>query len=78
MGKCKKVRCLDCQNFSFDGGSPGYSDMTPGSGLSMDCDKNHWRFDFYDHPTQEEFATILNGKRECIDFIKRKKERNNG
>jgi len=39
----KKVRCcILCKHFSFDEGSPGYSEYTPGTDWSMSCLKNHW------------------------------------
>jgi hypothetical protein len=35
---CYPVCCLVCRHFSLDTGSPGYSEMTPGSPASIDCD----------------------------------------
>ena len=34
--------CLACKHFSFDGGMRGYSSWTPGSDMSVSCDKGHW------------------------------------
>ena len=35
--------CWFCKHFTFDPGSPHYSDLTPGSDMSMGCAKNVWR-----------------------------------
>jgi len=39
------VVCWSCKHFSFEGGSPGYSEYTPGYEGSMDCAKNVWSSD---------------------------------
>jgi hypothetical protein len=34
--------CLECAHFYFDGGSPGYSDYTPGDDMEISCNKGVW------------------------------------
>jgi len=34
--------CVICRSFYFDGGSPGYSELTPGSDASMSCSAGMW------------------------------------
>lgn len=40
--------CYHCEFFDFSAGSPGYSEMTPGSDASATCYKNHWVYDTID------------------------------
>lgn len=42
MKKSQNLVCLFCKYFYFDGGSPGYSEYTPGCNASMCCNKGHW------------------------------------
>ena len=37
--------CVFCKNWDFNGGDPGYSELTPGYDASMRCAKRMW-----DHP----------------------------
>lgn len=37
--------CWFCEHFSFDPGSPHYSEYTPGSEMQMSCQKDVWDFD---------------------------------
>ena len=39
--------CVLCKYFLFSMGSPGYSDMTPGSDASISCMKLHWEMSNY-------------------------------
>jgi len=34
--------CIYCKHFRLDMGSPGYSEMTPGSDAVIECDKRVW------------------------------------
>lgn len=42
----KPKTCLECAHFYFDGGSPHYSDMTPGSNMEIRCLKKVWSLDY--------------------------------
>lgn len=33
--------CLECKHCYVDGGSPGYSEYTPGEGITFECTKGH-------------------------------------
>lgn len=41
--KCGET-CLCCKFMYFSPGSPGYSELTPGTGADFHCGKNHWYF----------------------------------
>ena len=34
--------CFFCKHFDFDGGEPGYSEMTPGYGMHLKCGIGVW------------------------------------
>ena len=38
----KRRLCVLCKHFDFSGGSPGYSELTPGDSGDMSCDKKVW------------------------------------
>ena len=42
MGKELPRLCPTCAFFRFDGGERGYSTYTPGTDMSIGCDKDHW------------------------------------
>lgn len=66
MGKDRST-CWLCRHFYFDGGSPGYSDLTPGSNASFECDKGVWEIDLY----QESEITMhekLSTSQRCLYF----------
>jgi hypothetical protein len=51
--------CLWCKHYSLDTGSPGYSELTPGSDMWMSCAKNVWRWD----AGNDFYATIRTAER---------------
>ena len=53
-----------CKYWSFDGGSPTYSECTPGSDWSMDCSKDVWSCDG-DYMTQGEFRRCMKHAENC-------------
>lgn len=58
--------CLWCEHFYLETGSPGYSDLTPGSDFYMDCSKGHWEYDQYSS-TEQYRKCILTALR-CKDY----------
>lgn len=55
--------CLFCKYFEFHPEWPGYSDMTPGSPMSLGCYKDHWSSD----DIIDFRATMLTAQ-ECPDY----------
>lgn len=41
-GKLTKT-CLFCRHFYFTGGTPGYSEQTPGGDVEIGCDSGLWQ-----------------------------------
>jgi len=61
--------CVFCDHWQFDGGSPGYSDLTPGSDASMDCAKGHYGRRFTLHYIgPEDFRKQIAIAAECADY----------
>ena len=72
--------CVFCEHWAFDGGSPGYSEATPGSDASMACLKAHWhprtasgrrtslRFKIWDLNSPEEFRAKIKTAEQCPDY----------
>lgn len=62
--------CVFCKHWSFYGGSPGYSEMTPGSDASMDCTKGHYGrgFDLMDISGEEGFRALIKKAETCKDY----------
>lgn len=62
--------CVFCRNWSFDGGSPGYSEMTPGTDASMGCNKGHYGRNFHlqDLSGEAGFRTIILKAQTCKDY----------
>lgn len=59
--------CLDCKHFYFDPGSPGYSEQTPGSDMSLGCYKDHWSGrDCY---SQDDFRKHMLSAKTCKDYV---------
>lgn len=63
--------CLECAHCYVDAGSQGYSEYTPGSGMTFYCQKRH-RFTF--HPDESggkaELLADLRKAEKCADFKK--------
>lgn len=62
----KKI-CILCFFWSFDGGSPRLSEMTPGEKWSSYCSKGHWRA-LGTIETQETYRKKLLTAEKCKDF----------
>lgn len=62
--------CVMCEHWDFDGGEPGYSELTPGYDASMDCRKGHWgkRFRIYDISGPEGFRKQISMAETCPDY----------
>jgi hypothetical protein len=69
--------CVFCQHWDWDGGSQGYSEMTPGTDASMDCRKGHykplhkysWRLDLLDLHGPDEFRAVILKAETCPDYM---------
>lgn len=62
----KKVQCcILCKYFYFSPGSPGYSELTPGTDWVMYCGKNHW--DMSGYISEEEYRKNLLKAENCKD-----------
>jgi len=69
--------CLICKHSSLYPGEPGYSEMTPGSPASWNCEKNHWR----DDPLslqKEDFLKLIDKAKTCKDYLYYKTNNANG
>jgi hypothetical protein len=61
--------CIYCNNWGFDGGSPWFSDVTPGSDSTMQCNKNVWkRIGFFDIYSEKRFREIIETARTCDHY----------
>ena len=58
--------CWECPHIDFSPGSPGYSDMTPGYDMSLDCGKGYWKFD--PHGELTGLREGLTSAERCADF----------
>ena len=59
--------CLSCRHCWLDGGSPGYSDLTPATPMSWECSKGH--FDLGDRNlSTESVKTVLELGKTCKDY----------
>ena len=58
--------CLWCTHIHLNVGSPGYSDVTPGSDFWVDCQKRHW--EFIDIVTEADFYACLRRAEDCDDY----------
>lgn len=59
--------CLYCKHWYFDGGEQGYSELTPGSDMGIECLKGHWRIENGSH-TGPSFRQTMERGLECKDF----------
>jgi len=59
--------CVLCKHFEFHGGSQGYSEATPGSLGTLDCDKNVWHGDM-DGMTVSEYRALMLKAENCKYF----------
>ena len=62
--------CLYCTHFYLDLGSPGYSEMTPGTEFSMECIEKVWTFKPYEQ-SEDQFKKTLEVGLTCQKFQER-------
>lgn len=60
--------CLDCKYWRFDGGEQGYSELTPGSDMYIQCEKGHWELHNGDADTAQCFRDVVALAVDCPDF----------
>ena len=63
--------CYDCEHCSVDY-ERDYSELTPGAGLTMSCDRNHWYIQGKD-ATRTALRSALVQARTCPDFTEAKR-----
>ena len=61
------LTCIDCIHWYFYGGSPDYSELTPGENWESRCRKGHWKMGVYDDD-QISYRKKLLMARNCADF----------
>jgi len=59
--------CLFCEQFYICPADPGYSDMTPGSDVTINCTKGYWEIDLYDDYV-DKYREKLSGAKTCPDW----------
>ena len=59
--------CIYCQFFYLDPACAGYSDMTPGYAVEMNCQKGKWEF-FSFEDSKTDFVKKLKTAETCPDF----------
>lgn len=62
----RKETCVSCKHFYLDVGSPGYSELTPGSDFDMECRKKKWEYERYG--SEDEFRRCIFTAHECEEF----------
>lgn len=65
--------CLCCAMSYIDGGSPGYSEYTPGSPAACECIKGHWSLEYMSINLMQ---MMHDSARTCKDFIPRMEIKN--
>lgn len=65
--------CVNCIHWRWSSGHPDYSDMTPGTGWSSDCRKQHWSMDGWD-VSEQTFRENMRTARRCADYEERLSE----
>lgn len=67
MKEPNKKLCLWCKHFYLSIGSLGYSEYTPGSDFTMDCNKFHWNYEGA-NSSEEEYRACLISAQVCPDY----------
>lgn len=67
-GHMSEKLCWFCKHFYWSNADYGYSELTPGYDLSIQCNKNHWTFGSY-KTRQLKFAKMINSAKTCDDFV---------
>jgi len=65
--------CLFCENFRLESGCKGFSEITPGYDFSMECLKNHWKFNSFSTDIKE-YRKMMKKASTCKDYIKSKED----
>lgn len=62
--------CVFCKHWDFYGGSQGYSEYTPGSEASMNCNKGHYgrHFDLLNISGEDGFRAQILKAETCPDY----------
>ena len=58
--------CTACEHLRFVASECGYSSWTPGSPMTLECDKGHWDAD--DCSSSDEFRQAMSSAMTCRDF----------
>ena len=58
--------CLFCKFFQLTY-EQDYSDLTPGAGLELGCNKRHWQFDEWEE-TEKDFRLHMLTAETCPDY----------
>lgn len=58
--------CLWCEHCYLSMGTPGYSELTPGDEMEMECQKGHFKFQRYG--LESEYRKILLTAIKCPDY----------
>ena len=61
------LNCVNCRWFQYTTGEPHYSELTPGSDITIGCLKNHWRHENTE-TTAFQFQKYMNSANDCPDF----------
>lgn len=77
MGKKKNIgppghfdatkMCWWCKHFYYSCGDRGYSEMTPGYDMTMECRKGYWKFESTED-SEESFRNKISHAVDCEDF----------
>lgn len=59
--------CVLCSHFCIWPGSPGYSEYTPGSDMTIQCGKYHWEMKNHDDGTGQ-FRRYNQQAETCLDY----------
>lgn len=62
--------CLRCTHLSYMEGDPGYSELTPGTNMGMECTKRHWQYDQF-RTSLEELTAMIEQAETCPDWTPR-------
>ena len=66
----KYKNCLFCQHFYFMSGQIHYSEMTPGSDVSIGCSEGYWELD-NKMDNEISYMVKMRNARTCQDFTER-------
>lgn len=61
-------RCVLCKRFTFEEGSPHYSELTPGSDAHISCDSDIFKSTSLTDVSEREFFAILRTAEGCDSY----------